>query len=336
MENNKLKAKKELKDVTILVFGMTFILALFMIYAYNMHVENLIMGFALIQMLIPAMAVILLKEKYNKENGTSETKGVASFYKVYKINFVVSVLILVIGTIAIPKYVYTLLSIPALIFSILTLIKVIQNDENDMDSINMVIKKNIKLVVIVALIFLGTKLIAFLPDIIIGSEDVSVTALMTSLVMLPITMALNLLTYIVFFGEEFCWRGYMQPRLQLVLGKKLGVLVLGAIWGIWHMPLCFMLYSPESPIQCVLLHVFFCTLMGIFMSYAYMKTENLWSVIIIHLINNSLAANINPSMSSSIGWTDLIVAIILLAIIYVPFIFTKEYKEDIQDIQITQ
>ncbi|MBU3146871.1 CPBP family intramembrane glutamic endopeptidase, partial [Clostridium sp. CF012] len=103
-------------------------------------------------------------------------------------------------------------------------------------------------------------------------------------------------------------------------------IILGFIWGIWHLPLCFMLYSPSTPIYCVISHIGYCILLSIFFGFVYMKTRNLWSVIIIHLINNSMVIDDSSAYGKPISLKDLILSLIFCTIVFLPFLFTKEYK----------
>lgn len=41
-------------------------------------------------------------------------------------------------------------------------------------------------------------------------------------------------------AEEFGWRGYVQPRLRRYYGQLATTVVLGAAWGLWHVPLYFL------------------------------------------------------------------------------------------------
>lgn len=41
-------------------------------------------------------------------------------------------------------------------------------------------------------------------------------------------------------AEEFGWRGYVQPRLRQYYGRIAVTAVLGAAWGLWHVPLYFL------------------------------------------------------------------------------------------------
>lgn len=53
------------------------------------------------------------------------------------------------------------------------------------------------------------------------------------------------------FGEEFLWRGYIQPRQELQNGKWTW-LFHGLFWAIWHLPMGFNLILAASPIFFVL------------------------------------------------------------------------------------
>jgi membrane protease YdiL (CAAX protease family) len=42
------------------------------------------------------------------------------------------------------------------------------------------------------------------------------------------------------WSEEFGWRGYALDRILSPLGLLAGTIVLGLLWGVWHLPLFFM------------------------------------------------------------------------------------------------
>lgn len=138
-------------------------------------------------------------------------------------------------------------------------------------------------------------------------------------------------TFILFFGEEYGWRYYLQPRMQQKFGLRAGVILLGIVWGLWHMPIDFMYYTQTTGLQMQVNQIITCISYSIFFGWAYMKTQNIWVPVAIHYLNNNLIpvieANYSPDVlqNNDIAWSDIPVAAVLM-IFYILFIFSREYS----------
>jgi len=47
-------------------------------------------------------------------------------------------------------------------------------------------------------------------------------------------------------GEEFGWRGYLLPAMTARLGWRRSSLVIGTLWGLWHVPLFYIAGTGQS------------------------------------------------------------------------------------------
>lgn len=62
-------------------------------------------------------------------------------------------------------------------------------------------------------------------------------------------IAYSLLTGLVAIGEEFAWRGFLQGVLIEKFGTIKGIVILGFLWAMWHLPVQLAGYNyPENPI----------------------------------------------------------------------------------------
>jgi len=91
---------------------------------------------------------------------------------------------------------------------------------------------------------------------------------------------------IIAFGEEYGWRGYLQPEL-IRLGRVRGVFLLGIIWGIWHLPIIWMGYNfPGHPVLGSLAMVALGIIFAFFFAHAVFKSKGVWTAAYLHALNN--------------------------------------------------
>ncbi|WP_022764110.1 CPBP family intramembrane glutamic endopeptidase [Butyrivibrio sp. XPD2006] len=146
------------------------------------------------------------------------------------------------------------------------------------------------------------------------------------------------ITMIAFLGEEYGWRYYLQPIMQKKFGLRLGVILVGVIWGVWHTAADFMFYSTDSGPQLLVTQIITCVTMGIFFGYAYMKTQNIWTIAIMHFINNNYVViftggDVNVLQNQSLEWSHLPImlfrSLIFALFILAPIFNKKKVADDI-------
>ena len=126
----------------------------------------------------------------------------------------------------------------------------------------------------------------------------------------------------------------MQPYLQRRFGLRGGVLLLGIVWGLWHLPVDFFYYtSPDMGLIALVSQLITCVTLGIFFAYAYMKTDNIWVPVILHFLNNNLVPILSGDYSMDVlqnqqlSWGQIPMALIINVIFFGLFIFAKPFRE---------
>ena len=117
------------------------------------------------------------------------------------------------------------------------------------------------------------------------------------------------------FGEELGWRGYLLPKL-MPLGKLKAYLLLGVVWGLWHLPLILIGFNyPGQPILGTLTFIAFTITFGIYLNELTLKHKSSILAGWVHGIFNSqklgiwtlIFPTINPLIGGSVGMIGIMV-----------------------------
>lgn len=93
------------------------------------------------------------------------------------------------------------------------------------------------------------------------------------------------------FGEEFGWRGYMNRKMEPLLGTTGTVIVGGILWGLWHAELTVVGHNFGTdyvgyPYLGILAMCISCTFLGMGLMWLTKKTGSIYPASIMHAANN--------------------------------------------------
>lgn len=331
--------KKQLIIYIIVAYGITYLLGFLMWYGYGKGID--LSAFPNAQMFYPAAGVMIAYLITKKED-----KNQPKIFYLFFILMTVVLILCSIGSVLVPKNMNSMgneisqwimimqfvVMGGGIIFWILLLAA--GKKRREAYGLN---GKNWKTSFLCIFLFVGL----FLLRMVIAwglsgqmDEFAEIIANPTTWIMFMSIFVNFFLAVGAFFGEEYGWRYYLQPLLQKRFGLKGGVLLLGVVWGLWHLPIDFFYYTnPEMGLIACVSQQITCITIGIFMAYVYMKTENIWVPVVIHFLNNNMAVIFSGSYSADvlqgqqIHWSEIPVALILNLLIFGWFIFLKPFRE---------
>lgn len=327
MEKTSLLEKKQLKIFLMIAFFLPFLMGILMGYSYSHGLD--VSCFPNAQMYYPAAGVMLAVLLSKKEDQCVPRR----FYICF-ITLTVIMLALTVMSVLIPgQQVPVILNLAIIIGSVVSWIFLLTETKEKREAYGLNphhIKASVAMVLLFLALYFGR---VFLPCFFFRQFEAFVQPFKNPvfykiLLFLPINF---FLVFTAFFGEEYGWRYYFTPFLQNRFGKIKGVLLLGVLWGLWHLPINMFYYSPQTWFLSILSQQILCIALGIFFAYAYMKTNNIWVPVILHFLNNNLVAalnggNVSVLSNQMLHWEDLLLALFLNLILFVPFILAKEYS----------
>ncbi len=138
------------------------------------------------------------------------------------------------------------------------------------------------------------------------------------------------------FGEEFGWRGFLQSELGGLGGRGgrggqggrewLGSsLLVGAIWGIWHIPFILQGHNyPGQPLWGSLMMIGWCILLSLVMGYLRLRSGSVFPAVIFHAVLNPTAGiiavllgNPDPFLGGMLGVAGLAALAVTLIVFFV-------------------
>ncbi len=90
-------------------------------------------------------------------------------------------------------------------------------------------------------------------------------------------------------GEEFGWRGYALPAIATRLGWRWAGLVVGVLWGVWHLPLFFIADTVQSDMPLALFLLSSVVLSVLFAWLASKTGQSVLPALVLHTAINAWA-----------------------------------------------
>lgn len=308
------QAKKELIVFLVLTFAATYLLELIGIGMYGSGIlSNKLM---LIPMYIPAVAAIMCMVYFKSAALTREAKIFLAFFLVASaVSLLEGLYQPILGTIGPLPLLTSIISVTAF------LVVVIQNLNKPwrekLVSARLSFGRNYRyyliLPVLFSALFIIGLLISYYAGLSLPTQEFNLSIFFTF-------MGLYLVTFFVawpkYFGEEYGWRFYLQDRMFALFGGYKGVVLVGLIWGLWHLPLMLVgMNFPDNLIAGNIVYLIYTVVIGIIFSYGVLKTRSIWIAVLLHAIVDPLVMTGYPYIANGQVIVAFLPLLILLGIL---------------------
>jgi membrane protease YdiL (CAAX protease family) len=136
------------------------------------------------------------------------------------------------------------------------------------------------------------------------------------------SIPLSILILIFFVaGEEIGWRGFLQTPLIEKFGSVGGIILLGAIWGIWHAPVALRGHNLSSHFwaEAFVLYPFVCICYSFPLAFLTIKSGSLWPALIFHATNNTLGSFGSEVLEKTNTKREILLQLLTGTLLMIPF-----------------
>lgn len=119
-------------------------------------------------------------------------------------------------------------------------------------------------------------------------------------------------------GEELGWRGYALNKLQEKYSPLMASIILGLLWGFWHMPLWFLSgYTGLQLFYYIIAFLIGVISLSVIITFFYNKSKNILIAMWIHFWFNFLLKIVEIELLTLLIYTSLIYFIFTLILVII-------------------
>lgn len=143
-------------------------------------------------------------------------------------------------------------------------------------------------------------------------------------------------------NEEFGWRGYSLDKLFARFGFVGATLILGFIWGIWHLPWYF---TPgqaqydllQTSLFDAILFIPAIMMLNFVVSFVYIKTRrSILAGALAHMFGNLLNSQLLSPYSVEVGMTIRVIKVMFCVCIAIYCILSKQFKKEFENLMLEE
>jgi len=304
----------ELCIFLIIVFGATFLLEIAGIGMYGSKI--LLSKIPPVVMFIPAISAIFCLFYFKSTALTRETKLVLTC-------FVISAGLLIFEMVFYPVLgtsgPYPILSV-VVSFATLVLVVILNLKDTwrtNLESAKLSFGKNrlhyVILPVIFSLAFIIALVLSYSLGLRLPLQEFNLNLFFRTVGFSLVTVVIS---WPIYFGEEYGWRFYLQDRMFALFGGYTGVVLVGLIWCVWHAPLMLMgmNFPGESFLPANIVYLVYTIILSVIFGYAVLKTGSIWIAVLLHALTDIIVNNGRAYISGADTLVSFLPLLVLLGV----------------------